>query len=172
MDKAPSEWFKKVRDVNASANGPLLAEKARYFAKQLDYGNVQANSGFLDRFKWWQGIRSQVICGKEKSVDPNILVSLRKVCVVIYNYIFFRCTLETKKYVKVRHVNASMNGRLLVEKARYFAKQLDYENVQANSGFLDRFKGRQGKKPGYLWGRKECWPKYNSESEKSMCGYI
>ena len=50
-DKAPSEWFKKVRDVNASANGPLLAEKARYFAKQLDYGNVQANSGFLDRFK-------------------------------------------------------------------------------------------------------------------------
>ena len=75
---------------------------------------------------------------------------------VIYNYIFFRCTLETQKYVKVRHVNASVNGRLLVEKARYFAKQLDYENVQANSGFLDRFKGRQGKKPGYLWGRKEC----------------
>ena len=88
MDKAPSERFKKVRTRNASVNGPLLAEKARYFAKQLDYRNVQAKSGFLDRFKGRQGIRSQVICGEEKSVDPNIIVSLRKECVVIYNYIF------------------------------------------------------------------------------------
>lgn len=59
-------------------------------------------------------------------------------------------------FKKVRDVNASANGPLLAEKARYFAKQLDHENVQANSGFLDRFKGRQGEKPGYLWGRKEC----------------
>ena len=119
-----------------------------------------------------QDIRSQVNCGKEKSVDPNIWASLRKVCVVIHNYIFFSCTLETKKYVKVRDVNTSVNEPLLAEKARYFAQQLDYENVPANRGFLDRFKGRQGKKPGYLWGRKECWPKYNNESEKSMCDYI
>ena len=75
---------------------------------------------------------------------------------VIHNYIFFSCTLETKKYVKVRDVNTSVNEPLLAEKARYFAQQLDYENIPANRGFLDRFKGRQGKKPGYLWGRKEC----------------
>ena len=51
---------------------------------------------------------------------------------VIHNYIFFSCTLETKKYVKVRDVNTSVNEPLLAEKARYFVQQLDYENVPAN----------------------------------------
>ena len=73
LDKALSEWFRKVRSINVPVNGPLLGEKARYFADQLGYENFKASSGFLDRFKERQCISSQVISGKKKSVDPNVV---------------------------------------------------------------------------------------------------
>ena len=73
LDKALSEWFRKVRSINVPINGPLLGEKARYFADQLGYENFKASSGFLDRFKERQRISSQVISGKKKSVDPNVV---------------------------------------------------------------------------------------------------
>ena len=50
-----------------------MGEKARYFADQLVHENFKASSEFLDRFKERQGITSQVISGKKKSVDPNVV---------------------------------------------------------------------------------------------------
>ena len=41
VEKALAEWFKKVRSINVPVNGPLLAEKARYFAEQLGYENFK-----------------------------------------------------------------------------------------------------------------------------------
>ena len=73
VEKALAEWFKKVRSINVPVNGPLLAEKARYFAEQLGYENFKASNGFLDRFKERQGITGQNVCGEEKSVDSSVV---------------------------------------------------------------------------------------------------
>lgn len=73
MEKALVEWLKKVRSINVPVNGPLLAEKTRYFAEQLGYKNFKASNGFLDRFKERQGITGQNVCSEEKSVDSNVV---------------------------------------------------------------------------------------------------
>ena len=51
VNKAPSQWFRTVRTSNVSLSGPLIQDKARYFAEQLGYENFKASNGFLDRFK-------------------------------------------------------------------------------------------------------------------------
>ncbi|XP_020617382.1 tigger transposable element-derived protein 4-like [Orbicella faveolata] len=71
VDKALAEWFKRVRRINVPVSGPLSAEKALYFAKQLGYKDFKASAGFLDRFKERQGITGQHICGEEKSVGQK-----------------------------------------------------------------------------------------------------
>lgn len=73
VEKALAEWFKKMPSINVPVNGPLLAEKARYFAEQLGYENFKASNGFLDRFKERQGITGQNVCGEEKSVDSSVV---------------------------------------------------------------------------------------------------
>ena len=72
VEKAVAEWLKKVRNINVPVNGPLLAEKAWYFAEQLGYDNFKASNGFLDRFKERQGTTGQNVCGEEKSVDSSV----------------------------------------------------------------------------------------------------
>ena len=41
LDKALSEWFRKVRAMNIPVSGPLLQEKAHYFAEQLGNENFK-----------------------------------------------------------------------------------------------------------------------------------
>ena len=56
-----------------------------YWQKKLGISPSNLTMKMSRQKRGRQGIRSQVICGEEKSVDPNIIVSLRKECVVIYN---------------------------------------------------------------------------------------
>ena len=73
LDKALSGWFRKVRAMNIPVSGPLLQEKAQYFAEQLGHENFKSSNGFLDKFKERRGITGQAMCGEEKSVDPGIV---------------------------------------------------------------------------------------------------
>ena len=73
LDKAFSEWFRKVPAMNILVSGPLLQEKAQYFAEQLGHENFKASNGFLDKFKERHGITGQAVCGEEKSVDRGIV---------------------------------------------------------------------------------------------------
>ena len=73
LDKALSEWFRKVRGMNIPVSGPILQEKALYFAQELGYESFKASNGFLEKFKERQGISGQAVCGEEKSVDPDIV---------------------------------------------------------------------------------------------------
>ena len=66
VDKALAEWFKRMRAMNIPVSGPLLAEKARYFAEQLGYKDFKARVGFLDRFKERQGITGHILVVKRK----------------------------------------------------------------------------------------------------------
>jgi len=51
LDKALSEWFRKVRGMNIPVSGTLLQEKALYFAQQLGYENFKASNGFLEKIQ-------------------------------------------------------------------------------------------------------------------------
>lgn len=73
LNKALSEWFHKVRARNIPVSGPLLQEKAQYFAEQLGHENFKASNGFLGKFKERHGITGQAVCGEEKNIDPGIV---------------------------------------------------------------------------------------------------
>ena len=49
LDKALSECFRKVRAMNIPVSGPLLQEKAQYFAEQLGHETFKSSNGFLDK---------------------------------------------------------------------------------------------------------------------------
>ena len=78
MDKALSEWFRKVRNANIPVTSPFLQEKARYFAAQLGCENFKASNGFLDRFKERRGITSQNVCDEEKCIDTDTVETWSK----------------------------------------------------------------------------------------------
>ena len=58
LNKALSQWFRTIRTSNVPLSGPLLQEKARYFAEQLGYENFKASNG-------------QNVCGEEKKRRPR-----------------------------------------------------------------------------------------------------
>lgn len=51
VNKALLQWFKRIRSENVPINGPLIKEKALYFAKELNVENFQASEGWLDKWK-------------------------------------------------------------------------------------------------------------------------
>lgn len=78
LNKALSEWFRKVQARNIPVSSPLLQEKAQYFAEQLGHENFKASNGFLDKFKERHGITGQAVCGEEKNIDPGIVETWSK----------------------------------------------------------------------------------------------
>ncbi|VVD01444.1 unnamed protein product [Leptidea sinapis] len=51
VDKALLQWFKLQRDRGIPVNGPLLQEKANFFARQLDMQNFTCSMSWINRFK-------------------------------------------------------------------------------------------------------------------------
>ncbi|CAH0730542.1 unnamed protein product, partial [Brenthis ino] len=51
LDKALLQWFKLQRDRGTPLNGPLLQEKANFFARQLDMQNFICSMSWINRFK-------------------------------------------------------------------------------------------------------------------------
>lgn len=80
LDKVLSEWIRKVQAMNILVSGPLLQEKAQYFAEQLGHENFKASNGFLDKLKGRHGITGQPVCGEEKSADPGIVETWSERC--------------------------------------------------------------------------------------------
>ncbi|XP_063896995.1 tigger transposable element-derived protein 4-like [Helicoverpa armigera] len=60
VDKALLQWFKLQRDRGIPINGPLLQEKANFFARQLDIQNFTCSMSWINRFK----VRHNIVGGK------------------------------------------------------------------------------------------------------------
>jgi len=45
------KWFKQYRDRNVSIGGPIMQQKAEFFAKSLGYNDFRASNGWLKKFK-------------------------------------------------------------------------------------------------------------------------
>lgn len=71
IDKATLEWFKIARDKNVPMSGPLVREKALYFAESLGHTDFIASVGWLDKFKKRHNIIQKVMCGESADVNEH-----------------------------------------------------------------------------------------------------
>lgn len=62
------------RNENISVSGPILQEKARFFASQFGIPNFKASDGWLSGFKKRHDIVFRKICGESASVDTGVCV--------------------------------------------------------------------------------------------------
>lgn len=78
LEKSLLLWFAQCRQSNIPVSGPLLIEKAQFFAKKLNFNNFKASSGWLDRFKKRNNISFKKICGESAAVDDGICAEWRE----------------------------------------------------------------------------------------------
>ena len=56
-------WFREARNQNAPFSGPIMLEKAKFFAHPLGIDDFKQSTGWLERFK--------AICSESRSLDPE-----------------------------------------------------------------------------------------------------
>lgn len=74
LHKVLLQWFKLQRDRGIPVNGPLLQEKANFFARQLDMQNFTCSMSWINRFKVRYNIVSGKIAGESLSVKQGDVV--------------------------------------------------------------------------------------------------
>jgi hypothetical protein len=73
IDDETYSWFVAQRAKNLPISGPILQEKARQIATELDDKSVfVASNGWLEKFKIRHGISYRTICGESAAVNPVI----------------------------------------------------------------------------------------------------
>ncbi|EEC19457.1 transposase, putative [Ixodes scapularis] len=71
VEEALVLWLKKARTKNLPVSGPLLLEKARFFATQLHHDDFVCSNGWLSRFRARYNIATRVISGKGAAADTD-----------------------------------------------------------------------------------------------------
>jgi len=66
------KWFTQCRDKNIPISGPILKEKAEYFATQFGYSNFKASQGWLGNWKNRHNIIFRKICGESASLNDSL----------------------------------------------------------------------------------------------------
>ncbi|XP_061190462.1 tigger transposable element-derived protein 6-like [Saccostrea echinata] len=67
----------------------MLSTKAEEFAEKFNITNFKASSGWLEKFKFRQGISFKRVCGEEKSVDSqsaDMLLWKEKLPIILQTY--------------------------------------------------------------------------------------
>ena len=64
-------WFREARNQNVPISGPIMLEKAKFFADQLGIDDFKQSTGWLERFKDRHQISFKAICGEFRSVYPD-----------------------------------------------------------------------------------------------------
>lgn len=66
------EWFQQARSRNIPLSGPMLQEKARHYATELNIPteDFKASNGWLNRFRQRHNINFASVCGESGSL-PN-----------------------------------------------------------------------------------------------------
>ena len=68
LNSAVQTWFETARSKQMPISGPLLQEKARYFARELGIENFKASNGWLQRFRGRNDIVFRTISGESNDV--------------------------------------------------------------------------------------------------------
>ena len=71
LEKVLLKWFTQMRDRDIPISGPLLLQKAKFFADSLEIKDFKQSTGWLDKFKERHSISFKKVCGESKSVNSN-----------------------------------------------------------------------------------------------------
>lgn len=71
VDQALLQWFKLQRNKGIPINGPLLQEKANFFAQELKIPNFNCSMSWINRFKARHNIVAGKIAGESLSVQQS-----------------------------------------------------------------------------------------------------
>ncbi|XP_052221853.1 tigger transposable element-derived protein 6-like [Dreissena polymorpha] len=63
------EWFKTARSQGIPLSGPMLQEKALFYASELGVTDLKASNGWLGRFRERHNINFAAVCGESNSVN-------------------------------------------------------------------------------------------------------
>lgn len=82
IDQLVWEWFAACRSKSLPLSGPLICQKAGFFAKELGINNFggadgMASPGWLYRWKSRHNVVARVISGESASVDQEIVDNFR-----------------------------------------------------------------------------------------------
>ncbi|TFJ88772.1 hypothetical protein, partial [Lonepinella koalarum] len=69
VEKALFKWFEQVRGKSVPVTGPLLLEKTKEFAEQMNVQDFNASPGWLDHFKVRSNIVFKAVSGESESVS-------------------------------------------------------------------------------------------------------
>lgn len=71
IDELTISWFRSVRNKNIPISGPLIQEKALFFAKTLEVTDFKASNGWLAKFKARHQITGGKISGESACVSEE-----------------------------------------------------------------------------------------------------
>ena len=77
LDRCLLVWFNQAPACNTPISGPMLFEKGKELAKELDLTDFQMSRGWVDRFKDRHGIGLKVISGEAASAPTETTVEWR-----------------------------------------------------------------------------------------------
>ena len=69
MEAALTVWFTQQRSQNVPISGPLLLEKAKFFAEQFGVQGFKGSNGYLEKFKKRHGLVFKVVSGEAASAN-------------------------------------------------------------------------------------------------------
>ena len=65
------QWFTAARAKHIPVSGPILQEKARNIAKELQQPDFKASNGWLEKFRTRYNISFRILSGESAGVDPD-----------------------------------------------------------------------------------------------------
>lgn len=113
MERCLMMWITQCRSQNVPLDGPIIKEKAEYFAKELGHLNFKGSNGWFENFKKRKNITFLKMCGESASVDEEVCQEFRKkIALIVKDYdekdvfnadetgLFFKCTPDKTMHVK------------------------------------------------------------------------
>ena len=79
LEKALFSWLKKMRANNLPVNGTVVKEKPIGYGKELQIEGFKDSNGWFERCKTRFNVSFKAIAGEEKSVTPEMLLTLIKI---------------------------------------------------------------------------------------------
>lgn len=71
VDKAMNEWFSAVTERGVRISGPMLEQKAEFFAEKIGHSDFKATEGWISRWKDRHNIKFKRFHGEKSSADTN-----------------------------------------------------------------------------------------------------
>ena len=71
VDKAMNEWFSAVTERGVRISGPMLEQKAEFFAKKIGHSDFKATEGWISR---WKDRHNRITLNSSDFTEKNLVL--------------------------------------------------------------------------------------------------